>query len=503
MDKLMHSCLSCVARARRSALIGAVLATACAPAGRSAATGAPVATAPAPLPGAPTETTAFVDVTVVPMDTERVLPNHTVLVEGGWITVVGPVGEVEVPAGAVRVEGRGKYLMPGLADMHVHIPSFGRFQRDEYRDLFRPSFSAEEVAEAERMLFFNVANGVTTVRVMNGRLGMLTLRGRAANGELWSPRIVVSSSSTYSARYSTDELIKLVESAKAAGYDLVKMYADGSPEAWDSVVATAKRVGLPIAGHAPTFQGGEPHGMSPVEAAIRAGYRSIDHETGVFYLMRRNPTLQRIIGGGKPGPWPWSAVEDTSVRMLAAELRRADTWLCPTMVASLPLELKALPERRYFKAYHHLPDYTPAEWNGLAAARMERLAARHGVPFTRRLIKELYEAGAGVLLGTDAGAEIHGFGVHRELQEFVAGGLRPYDALVIGTRNAAEFLGELDKAGTVAAGKRADLVLLSRNPLEDIRHAAQPAGVMLGGRWLGRAALDARLEALEGTLAGR
>jgi imidazolonepropionase-like amidohydrolase len=133
------------------------------------------------------------------------------------------------------------------------------------------------------------------------------------------------------------------------------------------------------------------------------------------------------------------------------------------------------------------------------AASLQRTA--EDTPY-HRIAKVLHDAGAGLLLGSDAGVSgmVPGFSIHRELEALVKAGLTPYEALATGTRNAATYFGTLNSTGTIAVGKRADLVLLQGNPLQDIRNTGQPAGVMIGGRWVARADLDARLQALEGTL---
>jgi imidazolonepropionase-like amidohydrolase len=403
------------------------------------------------VPGAPTAVTAFVDVAVVPMDTERVLPGQTVLVQGGRITALGPVHGVSVPAGAVRIDGRGKYLIPGLGDCHGHIGGAlrGPVQR----------------AEAEDRLFLWLAAGVTTLRNLDhntdayGEGGvrtmtldgpdLLRLKARAAAGELWSPRIYTAGQwapkrytgnwyfvdDSIVARWKRapaprlDSVAVFVAAYKAAGYDFIKVYTE-TGELFDSMAAAARRVGLPIVGHVEV----------PLERALQE-YRSFEHMNGYWN--------ERIAAFRLAG--------DTSRAHLQARLadatQRAGVWNCPTLAVG-------------------------ASGGGDG------------------MIKALQDAGARLLLGTDAPLGPILKSVPMELETLVKRGLTPYQALVAGTRNFAVYFGTLDETGTVAAGKRADLVLLTGNPLENVSYVAKPAGVMIGGRWLAREVIDRRVAAI-------
>jgi cytosine/adenosine deaminase-related metal-dependent hydrolase len=442
--------------------------------------------------------TAFVDVAVIPMDRERMLAHQTVVVRGDRIVALGPTTATRVPAEAVRVDGRGKFLIPGLADMHAHIPGWNRMV---VWDDGAAMFTGASLEEAERMLFLNVANGVTTLRLMHGWPGSLALRHRAAQGELLSPRLYVARRAIELGGEgwadSAGRIVADVEAAKAAGYDLIKVHgairAEGA--AHDSLVAVARRVGIPIAGHPP----GSAIGDQGLEVAMQH-YASIEH------LERFN---QYLTGGGANEP-PYSfpqtydlGASAGKLQALAVAMQRAGVWNCPTLVA-LDLvfdrgrgpEIAQWPELRYLRETNR-------------QRTLERLASQRAdsvpiitVAARRQIIQALRDAGAGLLLGTDAAFEplLPGFAVHRELEALVRAGLTPYEALATGTRNVAAYFGTLDSTGTVAVGQRADLVLLAANPLEDIRHTMQVAGVLLGGRWLPRAELDARLAALEGTV---
>ncbi len=442
---------------------------------------------------------AFTHVAVVPMDRDRVLIDQTVVVRGDRIVDMGNTKDVAIPSGATRIDGRGKYLLPGLADMHTHVPGLRRLLKARiYTHPESVTLSDDDITEAERLLQLNLAHGVTTVRVMYGHSKLLGLRDRIANGELLAPRMFVSSPSLFPA-YSPRAAAALVERAKVDGYDFIKMYNGG--EAWDSAVAAARRVGMPIAGHAPQRL---PSGSDSLAIilAMQAGYRSIEHLTGFANYLTGNINTTDLTGNTVTAP----ALDSAAVRTLAEAMRHADVWNCPTIgPVTVSDEDWRLVSRYFVDSFRRRVDAQRKEEK--KSKRDTRDQSDNGessvTPFTAAVIKALRDAGAGLLLGTDAfGIRVPGFVVHHELAALVEAGLTPYEALVTGTRGAAQFLGTIDSAGTVSVGKRADLILLNENPLHTLKSVRHPTGVMLGGRWLDRKALDAMLQAIEGTLEG-
>jgi imidazolonepropionase-like amidohydrolase len=440
-----------------------------------------------PVPGAPAGVTAFIGVNVVPMDAERVLPNQTVLVQQGWIIALGPSSQVRPPAGAVQVDGRGQYLIPGLADMHAHL-----------REFHEP-----DSTEAERMLFLWLANGVTTLRNIDYQSHedgqqTLRLRARAAAGSLWSPRIYTSGpwqccpdDPTQAQRGGpvSKSVPQKVAAYKAAGYDFIKVRGERRP-VFDSMVAAAAQLGMPLAGHVPV----------ELDRALQV-YASIEHLRGYVPNVLWPADAPKLRSTKDPAYWATvrRQLDFSRLPALAAATRRSGVWNCPT---SLLRELSApevsgdtmaqWPEMRY------VPRAIRQQWFRQPRASMAQ-AGGEFVDAGRRVVKALQDSGAGLLLGTDAPVAyvVPGFSIHRELQALVLAGLTPYQALATGTRNVAAFFSTLEESGTIAVGKRADLVLLAGNPLMDIRQTTRPAGVMIGGRWLSRAELDRRLADIE------
>jgi imidazolonepropionase-like amidohydrolase len=436
--------------------------------------------APAGEPTAQERVTAFVDVTVIPMDRERSLPNQTVVVRGDRIVELGPAGRVKVPEGGTRVDGRGKYLIPGLAEMHAHIPG---------------GQAADSIVE--RILFLYVSGGITTIRGMLGHPRHLELRARAARGELLSPTIHASGPSLNgNSAPSPDAAARAVTEQKAAGYDLLKIHPGVRREVFDTLVATARRVGIPFAGHVPEEVG--------IAHAIASRYASIEHLDGYLEGMLRDGAALKASESAFFGMNLGEQIDEAKLPALVRATKQAGVWNVPTQVlmenlisAGSAEQLARRPEMRYVPATA-VAQWTEAKNTMLQETGSSEASARRMIEVRRKLIKALHTAGAGLLLGSDAPQvwNVPGFSTHRELESLVAAGLTPWQALETGTRNVAVYIGTEQETGTVESGKRADLLLLDADPLKDIRNTTKRAGVMVRGRWLPQAEIQARLDAV-------
>ena len=432
----------------------------------------------APL-GAQERIVVFTNVGVVPMDRERVLEDQTVVVRGDRIAAIGPAAAIRAPAGAVRVNARGKYLIPGLAEMHAHVPG--------------PQAEQQLVAGyAERVLFLYLANGVTTIRGMLGHPAHLVLRERLRRHELLGPTLYTSGPSFNGGSAPDPETARrMVVEQRAAGYDFLKIHPGLSRETFDALARTADSVGIRFAGHVPAAVG--------LDRALAARYASIDHLDGY---------VERLAGwspGGEPagffGFLLSERVDTGRTSELARRTREAGVWNVPTQALmdgfvspEDPQTLGRRPELRY------LPKALVAQWvqakrNAQAQPSYDPDRARRFIALRGRLIKALHDAGAGLVLGSDAPQvmNVPGFSAHRELEALVAAGLTPYHALVTGTRNVALYFGTADRTGTVELGKVADLVLLDGNPLAHVANTTRISGVMARGVWVPREELDRRL----------
>jgi imidazolonepropionase-like amidohydrolase len=423
---------------------------------------------------------AFVDVTVIPMDRERTIPRQTVVVRGGRIVAIGPISRVKAPAGAFRVDGRGKFLIPGLAEMHAHIPG------GETPD-----------SVVEQTLFLYLAGGVTTIRGMLGDPRHLELRSRAARNELLSPTIYTSGPSLNGNSVPTPgAAARIVAEQKAAGYDFLKIHPGITGEVFDTLAATAKRVGIRFAGHVPLQVG--------LARALEAGYATIDHLDGYVEAMVREGSPVTAAESEFFGLNLGEYLDESKLPGLVEATREAQVWNVPTQVflenlmPDVSVEaLQRRPEMRYV-APGTLPKWAETKNDLLKGSGASPESARRVMQVRRKLIKALYAGKAGLLLGSDAPQtyNVPGFSVHRELQSLVAAGLTPYQALETGTRNVAVFFGTLATSGTIGVGKRADLVLLDANPLTDVANTTRRSGVMLRGRWLPKAEIETRLAAI-------
>jgi len=429
------------------------------------------------MPVAPPPPVAFVNATVIPMDRERVLPGYTVITQGNKVVSFGANADVRVPAGATRIDGTGKYLIPGLAEMHAHIP---------------PGNAPDTTIS--RVLELFALNGVTTVRGMLGTPRHLVFRDRANRGEILSPRIWTSGPSFSGGSVpSPDSAVGMVMAEKALGYDFLKIHPGLTRAAFDSMAAAAGRSGIRFAGHVPLDVG--------LARALDARYWSIDHIDGFVEALLRSGASLTTAQGGFFGVGLVNELDEGRIPGLIAATKAAGVWIVPTeyfleaMAGEDPVEqLAARPDMRHVSSAM-LQQWTTGTNTLRNAPGMTPEMRRRFIALRRSILKGLHDAGVGIVLGSDAPQlwNAPGFSVTRELGTYVAAGLTPWQALAIGTRNVAAFLGNSDEAGTIGNGKRADLILLDANPLTDIGNVGRKAGVMVGGRWLPRAEIEQRL----------
>ena len=418
-------------------------------------------------------TVAFVDVNVIPMNREAVLANQTVIVRDGRIVTVGPTASTSVPAGAQRVDGRGKYLIPGLAEMHGHIPG------------------PNSALTPENVLFLYVAAGATTVRGMQGHPSHLTLRQRVESGEIIGPRLYLSAPPLSGNNTPTPEAARTaVRNAKAAGYDHLKVHENLSAEVYDAIVQSTREAGLPWAGHVSGHVG--------VRRALAAGQATIDHMDDYIEGLERDDAPTKASTNKMPQVLDY--IDESKIGALAAETRNAGVGIVPTMplwevLRGLhdPADMNDRPELRY------IPPQTRTAWqNSVNNIRnnTQRTYAEREIALRNRMLKALSDAGVLILLGSDAPQlySVPGFSLDREMESMVMAGMTPFQVLASGTINVARYYRIENEAGTIEPGKRADLILLNANPLQDIRNVSQRAGVMIRGRWLAAEEIAARLE---------
>lgn len=465
---------------------------------------------------------ALVGVNVIPLETAAVtiLENQTIVVEGDRITAIGSTDAVRVPQGAAVIEGAGGFVIPGLIDSHSHL------------------------LDNEDALILHIANGVTTIRDPNADYAgtgavILGWRDEIAAGRRLGPTIFAAKSlialppqfggvfgnldkvtgpwlsmdpAALELAMDPESGAALVANAHEQGYDIIKVNWFLSRATFDRVVETAGELGMPIVAHVPADVG--------IEHTVRSG-AEIQHDPNLIAFVAKD--YQRQPGGGPNYLDVFDLSEsDQKLPELVELMVESGVAFTPTMstdaaafeiFANLPDPSRApmfqRPEYRYVSAAK------VAEWKDPAAGELAVVVRAAGASrledilppvaqreqmwaYYQRQLVALVEAGVPVLVGTDSSAVgvVWGFSEHRELEFFVAAGLAPYQALEAATRIPSEVMGGSDEFGTVSVGKRADLVLLRANPLEDISNTRQIAGVMTRGRWLPHAELQSMLEDL-------
>lgn len=428
---------------------------------------------------------AFIHVNVIPMDTERVLADQTVIIRNGRITNIGPSSQVSVPAGIAKIEGAGKYLIPGLSDTHIHLwgPTMN--------GMFPPAaqLPADKI-DIGQMLFLYIANGVTSVHEMFGQPEHLRVRDRIKKGEIIGPnltlaRLIDGPKKAWPPPISTwvntqEEARQAVLKAKNMGFDAIKVYSFLSKESYDAIITTAKEVGMPVIGHIPV--------ELSVEYVLKAGQKNIVHTEEIIRYAKGNYSQEQI-------------------DYYAKTIAESGIWIAPTLITNRRI-LELFEKKDNFQAspkarFSH--PLTLGVMFYLNSTRYQKISPEHRlyikngfeqlqIPIT----KALQDNGVKLLAGTDAGLPgiFPGYSLHAELEELVGAGLTPYQALKAATAHPAEYLGELDVAGTVDAGKRADLVLLEKNPLKDITNTRKISGVMIKGRWLPASEIQKKLDEL-------
>lgn len=410
----------------------------------------------------------FENVNVISMEGNTVAANRTVIVNGGVIKTIAGAGTT-VPPGATRVDGRGQFLMPALSEMHAHIPG--------------------DAAQAERVLFLYVANGIGTIRSMLGDPAHFRLRERVMRGDVIGPTMYLSGPSFNGQTAATPAAAAgRVAEQKKAGYDLLKIHPGVPRTAFDALAAAADKSAIRFAGHVPADVG--------LQRALDAKFSTIDHLDGY---------VEALAGPGAPpaqnfGVNLMSRVEEGRIAALAAQTNAAGVANVPTQILlenwygpDTPEAMQKWPELTYA---------SPSEVTQWVATKKQNMGSvsaqdrQRFITVRRRIIKALHDAGAPILLGSDAPQvwNVPGFSIHRELASYVASGLTPYQALATGTRN----VGAHAKAnvGVVREGARADLVLLQANPLDNIANSSRIAGVMVRGRWLPKGEIDKRLSGM-------
>jgi dihydroorotase-like cyclic amidohydrolase len=433
------------------------------------------------------ETLVFTHVTVIDATGAPAKPDMTVMVRGDRIEALGETGIITIPQEAQVVDATGKFLIPGLWDMHMHLRELGLGK--SYLALF-------------------IANGVTGVRVMAGREEYHEWRQEISSGKLIGPRMVIGSfvvgfmPENLHDLGNAEEGRQLIRDLKKQDWAFVKLLNYILRDVYFAIADEAKKQGIPFVGHVPLS-------VTTAEASD-AGQRSIEHiltdiipacsTSDECELKTEFRALWDAESPDAVGLLTNSSYSERKAMELFARFVKNKTWVCPTLVAqhgALSLDNDASRQDPRLK---YIPPSTREFWKnyaGEARTDYEKLSRMQ-----LKIVGDMNLVGVRLLAGTDT-AEAYcfpGFALHDELELLVRAGLSPMEALRTATYNPAKYFGQLDSMGTVERGKVADLVLLDANPLQDIRNTQRIAAVVVDGKIFNKPALQnmfAQVEALE------
>ncbi|HEY6339003.1 MAG TPA: amidohydrolase family protein [Candidatus Sulfotelmatobacter sp.] len=435
------------------------------------------------------------DVTVIDATGGPALPHRSVIVRGDRIEGVYSGYQAGL-SDVVRIDGRGKFLIPGLWDMHVHMVMGDWFPRG--KEIALPLF---------------IANGITGVRDMGSELEvLLQWRKEIAGGTLLGPRMVISGPMldgpkprfpSSIAITTPEDGRRAVDDLKRRGADFIKLQSLIPRDAVFAIAEEARKQGITFVGHVPD--------AVRASEASNAGQKSFEHLIGIFE--GSSPLEDEFLKGPKTVSKFLSTYDPVRAAALFALLAKNQTWQCPTLVWERGGNL--IEERDF--VHDARAQYVPASWKDVTWKRFtdqvehefntdDLVTRKRFVEKELEVVNAMHRAGIPFLAGTDTPPGVYifpGFSLHEELQRFVAAGFTPMEALQTATLNPAKFLGMDDRLGTIEKGKLADLVLLEANPLDDIRNTQKISAVIADGHYLPRSELDGMLAGVEKAAAAK
>ena len=399
-----------------------------------------------------TESTYVIrNVTVISPERDKpVIGTRDVFIKQGKIDTIKKSTKRRPRTKDTEIDGTGKFLMPGLADMHAHIPA----------------------EDAERYLLVNLLAGVTTLRSMRGDTSHITLKEKIATGKLTGPDLFISPP-PFSARTNIKEheLLGVIAAYKASGYDLLKVLSVPDSSYFEKLMQAANAHNMMVAGHAP--------GQVKVSRVIETGYSSIEHLQGLIQVYQH---------------------DSTALAPLLASLKQNNTYNCPTLdwyfITTGQFSLDELKAR---KGLEYVDVSLVEKWIAQAESKTQQQSQLNqdslsqkqeqmtkDIQAKMRLVKKLHEANAPLLLSPDASASfaVPGFNVYEEMNHYSKAGLSNQAILKIATYNPSAYMGQQKQWGTIAPGMKANLLLLSENPLHSIENVQHIEAVITHGKYL-------------------
>jgi len=385
----------------------------------------------------------FKNVNLIPMTEEKIIEKISVYISDGKIVAIAKFDDLKFQKNSTIINAEDKYLLPGFSDMHIHLFQMGA---TEQANLY-------------------LANGVTLVRVMFGNPEILKFKKMIRAGKILGPEIFTTGPLIDGKRPfwpgsfildRPEDVASAIQKMKEQGYDAIKVYDKISLKVYDQIMIEAKKQNIPVVGHVP-YSSGLLH-------VINSGQHSIEHFTGYTKFPINKEQIKATIESG--------------------------IWKCPTLVILFSNDY-----RHKAKEFSELA-YIPPEFRNMW---MKTNPYSLFFDQSKKILDTLYKNGANIVSGTDAGNPftVPGFSLHREFEFMNEAGLTPYQVLLTTTVNPARMLGISDRLGTIEEGKDADLVLLEKNPLEDIRNTRSIDGVMSKGTWLSKKTQQKMLKKIE------
>ncbi len=434
-------------------------------------------------------TFVFVHANVIPMNKEIVLADYSVVVKDGKINKIGLSSSIKIPKGATVIDATGKFMIPSLSDMHVHL------EGDAWNIMYPPGskFTAEEI-NFNDILFLYIANGITTIDVLFAFPEHILLREKIKNNEMLGPRLILSRMIDGAGKAwppplgiwinNADEAKKAVIEIHKQGYDRIKVYSFLDRASYDTIIATAKSLNIPVDGHIPF--------STSVEHVLLSGQDMIAH-------------IEEIMKFAKD-------YSPEQVSYYASLIAKTSTWVTSSLILNRNLNALLKDSASEFSkpGTEYLHPMGLGIWRYVYQNLYKPISEKNRLQlidgynsFQKRFAYEFYKKGGKLLIGTDAlvPSTLPAFSLHEELEELVGAGLSPFEALKISTTNTYEFLGESDIAGTIEPGKIASLVLLDENPLENISSTRKIFGIMTQNRWIPKIEINKRLKEIRDSYA--
>ena len=415
---------------------------------------------------------AIKNVNIIPMTLEnKIIENATVVIKDNKILSINK----PVPDSAEIIDGKGKWLIPGLIDMHTHNLA------DVNLGLAYPTKGANFFLNTQDFMLLYVANGVTTVLELSARPEHFGERNEIIKGNVIGPRMALAllidggQGSGNIANTPADGR-QSVRIAKAQGYEFIKVYSNLNIETFKAIVDEASKQRMKVVGHIPNVFKGK------IEEAFVPNYDMVAHAEE--YAKQTD------------------SFSDLDAKRFAQLAKKNGTWLTPTLTTIVRIgeQARSLDGIRDLPSLQYVHPLLQSKWltanNYNKGTTPDRVAHLDKVAdFNIRLVKAFKEAGVPMVAGTDAGTSgvVWGFSLHDEMELLVQAGLTPEEVLISATRLPATWLGIEDKVGTVEAGKYADLILLDANPLVNISNTRKISGVFVNGRWVGSTRISAML----------